>query len=202
MSKYTGIHRFSIPLKYHYNFLLDYSRIFDKSGKLRNMYNNIKIIQDFDGNETAVIYFETIDNEEMQKEIEKLKNLLNSPHWYTMFQTKRLYQFFEDVQQLSKLLKFNNKLGDDYKDKCKYKYLYYLAKSKGINARVGLEFEHLYFIAESDKCIVPEQIMEEQLCDYEKSNCCICIKAALSDDGYERILSSEICSIYFLSHNI
>ena len=67
MSKYTGIHRFSIPLKYHYNFLLDYSRIFDKSGKLRNMYNNIKVIQDFDGNETAVIYFETIDNEEMQE---------------------------------------------------------------------------------------------------------------------------------------
>lgn len=104
--------------------------------------------------------------------------------------------------QFCNILKLNNKLEEDTKEKYKHRYLYYLAKSKKTKGGIGLKFEYLYFHTESDQYIVPEQVIGDFIFhNGGQTDCCVCIKAALSEDGYARILSSEIYFIYFIKND-
>ena len=198
MTEYTGIHVFSIPQKYYNEFLMFYAKRFNTTLETHMMFSSNKAEQTIGDIKTIVICFETVDNEKILKEIEKLKNSLRSLHWYQQLNSKRLYQIFLSASSVGKVLKFNVAIPEKDKEKYKYKYLYYVANAGSRIEDINIEFSYFNFLKELDEYIPPEEFKDDEA--FENSlyaNCCVCIKTAFDEDCYDRVVSSKVHSIYF-----
>lgn len=198
MTEYTGVHVFSIPQKYHTEFLMFYAQKFNTTSQTYSMYSAYKEERKIGDERTIVVCFETVDNEKILKEIEKLKNSLRSLHWYQQLNSKRLYQIFLSASSVGKVLKFNVAIPEKDKEKYKYKYLYYVANASSRIEDINIEFSYFNFLKELDEYIPPEEFKDDEA--FENSlyaNCCVCIKTAFDEERYDRVVSSKVHSIYF-----
>lgn len=198
MTEFTKVHKFSIPIKFYNHFMRYYANAFDKTGHLYWLYDECKDVEFVQGIKHMVIYIETVNNEEMLNEIEKLKSKLMSSNWYSQMKVTRLYQLPLIKEGIRGILRTNcdfKKFGDE-----SYitKYVYYRANAYANSTGFGVNIPNLCFLTSSDEFMDIEDVQKlkkpQEFCD---TNSFICMKVTFVKERNDRIVSSKIHCIYF-----